>query len=46
MSPILLPKFRYDYIKKKTTTGSYDAGLQGKLTVFIISTYFIFHVNI
>lgn len=34
-----------DYVRKKKE-GSYDAGLQEKLTVFVISTYFIGHVNI
>lgn len=41
---------KYDYVKKnpKKTKGSYDAGLQEKLTVFVISTYqfFIVDVNI
>lgn len=41
---------KYDYVKKnpKKNKGSYDAGLQEKLTVFVISTYqfFIVDVNI
>lgn len=40
---------KHDYIKKnqkKKTKGSYDAGLQEKLTVFVISTYRFFNVDV